>query len=167
MDGDNADKGRDGRWLSYADLAAMRGIDKPSAMKLALRHQWRRRKDNCGWMQVYVPGEWLSAITPRDDKLPNLFRAMSSMDEKLAKLTDEILQKLVALRSQVQQLGADVTTERNRAAMAEAALVLEQKARKRAETARDAAEARVRELEVRQVRSLSVRIQAAIQALRR
>jgi len=52
------DIGPDGRWLSYAELAEIRRIDKTSALKLAIRHRWPRRKDNHGRMQVCVPLEW-------------------------------------------------------------------------------------------------------------
>jgi hypothetical protein len=54
MDADTA-----GRWLSYAELAEIRSTDKHSALKLALRKRWPRRKDNHGIMQVCVPPEWL------------------------------------------------------------------------------------------------------------
>src|SRR5690349_24389301 len=62
MDGDTA-----GRWLSYAQLAEVRGTDKHSALKLALRKRWPRRKDNHGTMQVCVPPEWLSGWTRKSD----------------------------------------------------------------------------------------------------
>ena len=62
MDGDTA-----GRWLSYAELAEVRGTDKHSALKLALRKRWPRRKDNHGIMQVCVPPEWLSEWTRKSD----------------------------------------------------------------------------------------------------
>ena len=54
MDADTA-----GHWLSYAELAQVRGTDKQSALKLALRKRWPRRKNNHGTMQVCVPPEWL------------------------------------------------------------------------------------------------------------
>ena len=48
-----------GRWISYTELAEIRGTDKTSALKLALRKKWQRRKDNHGTMHVCVPAEWL------------------------------------------------------------------------------------------------------------
>jgi hypothetical protein len=65
MDGDTA-----GRWLSYAELAEVRGTDKHSALKLALRKRWPRRKGNHGTMQVCVPPEWLSEWTRKSDGMP-------------------------------------------------------------------------------------------------
>ena len=50
----------DGRWLTYPELAAVRGIDKPSAIRLATRKKWRRQRDNRRVVRVLVPPEWLS-----------------------------------------------------------------------------------------------------------
>jgi hypothetical protein len=50
------------RWLTYPELAAVRGIDKPSAIRLATRKKWRRQRDNRRVVRVLVPPEWL---TPR------------------------------------------------------------------------------------------------------
>lgn len=61
--------GVDSRWLTYAELAEIRRVDKPSAVKLAIRRRWPRRKNNHGTMQVCVPAEWLvpfGAGAPRD-----------------------------------------------------------------------------------------------------
>lgn len=52
-----------GQWLTYAELAEIRRIDKQSALKLAIRRKWRRREDNHGRMQVLVPADWAA---PRD-----------------------------------------------------------------------------------------------------
>ena len=50
----------DGRWLTYPELAAARGIDKPSAIRLATRKKWRRQRDNRRVVRVLVPPEWLA-----------------------------------------------------------------------------------------------------------
>jgi hypothetical protein len=52
------DKGVDGRWLTYSELAAIRCIDRHSAVKLVTRHRWRRQKDNRGILRIFVPLEW-------------------------------------------------------------------------------------------------------------
>src|SRR6516165_6881540 len=49
----------DGRWLTYPELAAVRDIDKPSAIRLATRKKWRRQRDNRRIVRVLVPPEWL------------------------------------------------------------------------------------------------------------
>jgi hypothetical protein len=42
-------------WMTYAELAEQRGISKRSAMRLALRHRWPRRRGNDGMARVGVP----------------------------------------------------------------------------------------------------------------
>jgi hypothetical protein len=49
-----------GRWLTYPELSAVRGIDKPSAIRLATRKKWRRQRDNHRVVRVLVPPEWMS-----------------------------------------------------------------------------------------------------------
>ena len=45
----------DGAWLSYPELARLRGINLTSAFRLARRHGWRRQKGNDGKLRVLVP----------------------------------------------------------------------------------------------------------------
>jgi hypothetical protein len=47
-----------GRWMTYDELAASRGIDRLSAVKLALRHGWRKQRDKYRVARVCVPSEW-------------------------------------------------------------------------------------------------------------
>ena len=49
------DAGQEGKWLTYAELADARGIDRQSARRMANRTHWRRQKDNHGVVRVYVP----------------------------------------------------------------------------------------------------------------
>jgi hypothetical protein len=42
-------------WLSYPELARLRGINLTSAFRLAKRHGWRRQKGNDGKLRVLVP----------------------------------------------------------------------------------------------------------------
>ncbi len=55
------------RWMSYAELAELRGIDKQSAVKLTFRRRWRRQKDNHGTVHVLVPPDWLGPQRPSRD----------------------------------------------------------------------------------------------------
>ena len=149
-----------GRWLSYADLAEIRGTDKTSALKLALRKKWPRRKDNHGTMHVCVPADWLGAwgnrkpdSTPHDmpSSVPNgldisrsistLEMALSSADkradqaEKRADRAEIRAEHAEARADQAQQA---VETERNRADRAEAGREAAQIRVDRAEQAADA-----------------------------
>src|SRR5215469_872863 len=63
-----ADMSADGRWLTYDQLAILRRIDKPSAVKLATRNRWTRRKGNAGQMQVCVPILWFERAEGRRDR---------------------------------------------------------------------------------------------------
>jgi hypothetical protein len=48
-----------GHWLTYDQLAEVRGIDRLSAAKLALRHGWPKERDKHRIARVLVPPEWL------------------------------------------------------------------------------------------------------------
>ena len=50
MDGDEFE-----RWLTYTELAELRGISKASATRMAFRHKWRRQVGNDGVARVAVP----------------------------------------------------------------------------------------------------------------
>jgi hypothetical protein len=58
MDGD----GDGGRWLTYAQLAEMRGITRKAAIRMTQRHRWRRQPGNDGTALVWVP---YADLTPR------------------------------------------------------------------------------------------------------
>src|SRR4051812_20125409 len=60
------------QWMSYAEIAARRGISVPSAKHLVARNRWRRQKNNNGSMRILVPPEALSADTSTDTKADNL-----------------------------------------------------------------------------------------------
>jgi hypothetical protein len=46
------------RWMTFAELAAVRGISKDSAITLVRRHRWRRQRDNQGHVIALVPLTW-------------------------------------------------------------------------------------------------------------
>jgi hypothetical protein len=51
-----------GRWMTHDELAAVRGIDRSSAVRLALRHGWHRQRDKQRVLRVLVPAEWLNQV---------------------------------------------------------------------------------------------------------
>jgi hypothetical protein len=59
----------DGRWLTYAELATIRGINRASAVKLVQRERWPRSSgnDRLRTVRVLVPEDWLTPAkeTPR------------------------------------------------------------------------------------------------------
>jgi hypothetical protein len=57
----SGDASGEGQWLTYAELAAIRHIDRASAVRLAIRRHWRRQKGNTGReVRVLVPPEALT-----------------------------------------------------------------------------------------------------------
>jgi hypothetical protein len=51
-----ADTTADGdRWMTYAELATVRGISRASASRLVRRRKWRRQTDNQGNVRILVP----------------------------------------------------------------------------------------------------------------
>ena len=65
----------DGRWLTYAELAELRGITRKAAIRLTQRHQWRRQPGNDGATRVFVPSDITRRQTPRDDGTSDDFQA--------------------------------------------------------------------------------------------
>ncbi len=59
-----------GRWLTYGELAAIRGINRASAVKLVQRERWPRSSgnDRSRVVRVLVPEDWLTLAkeTPPD-----------------------------------------------------------------------------------------------------
>lgn len=68
------DMSSDGRWLNYDQIAELRRIDRLSAIKLATRNGWQRRKGNTGQMHVLVPLAWLERSRGRRDKYRDIDR---------------------------------------------------------------------------------------------
>jgi hypothetical protein len=57
----SADTSYDGRWLTYQELANIRHISKTSAIRLVMRHRWRRQRDNQGGVRILVPSDMLAS----------------------------------------------------------------------------------------------------------
>jgi hypothetical protein len=137
----------DGRWLSYDQLASLRRIDKPSAVKLATRNRWPRRKNNVGQMQVCVPLHWLerargrhdkyTATPPNDaDKSTDMSRVISALESAVTSLTAraEFAEKWV------EQAEIEAKEAQARAIRAESDLAAEQKRAEQAEKTAEAAQ---------------------------
>jgi hypothetical protein len=90
------------RWLSYAELAEVRGIDVASAVRTVRNRRWLKRKGNDGKVRVAVPREFLEAKRPPAEED-----------------TAEVTRKIAALETKVEMLTAEVQRERGRAEAAE------------------------------------------------
>jgi hypothetical protein len=132
MDSENPlDDPVDGRWMSYDELGLLRGIERGSAVKLALRSGWRRVKGNDGSARVYVPGEFLKPRrkSPRDastgqptGESTGLYHAIKAFQDGLAAFREQVQVE----RERANRLQAELTAaegkrgaERQRAERAE------------------------------------------------
>jgi hypothetical protein len=61
-DTDVDDSSGTGRWLTYDELAALRGIKRIGAVRLVQRHKWRRQAGNDGLARVLVPPDALEPV---------------------------------------------------------------------------------------------------------
>jgi hypothetical protein len=125
---DAATDGEEGRWMTYAELAAIRGIDRQSAARLSWRRHWRRQKDNHGTLRVFVPVEWqdgsqdASRDEPRDttqDVSRDISRVIKPLEEAIATLREQSERAITALKEQQEHertaLREQVDRERGRA----------------------------------------------------
>jgi hypothetical protein len=99
----------DGRWMTHAELAQARGISTASAIKLALRHRWRKQKDNRGTLRCLVPMEFTN---PKQDT-GAVTTADGGVDAPAA---------VAALQAAVTMLGDQLSHERTRADVAQGRL---------------------------------------------
>jgi hypothetical protein len=131
-DADMSAETSDGRWLTYDQLARLRRIDKPSAVKLATRNHWPRRKGNAGQMQVCVPMHWFERSRDRQDRYVDksadidadtglLVGALSALEDAVSALRDQ----LNAANTRAERAEADRADERLRADRAEMAVATE------------------------------------------
>ena len=104
---DGADAEPGSRWLTHRQLADIRGISTASAIKLALRHGWRKQKDNRGLVRCLVPPEWTSS--KRDMQAADL-----SADERAAVGADTGADKSseISLLRSVYETALEATTAR-------------------------------------------------------
>ena len=125
----------DFRWLTYAELAAMRGISRTSAERLVLRRRWRKQKGNDGAVRVSVPATFLTSPDASPDTSPDLspdLRArIKDLEAELASIIEQLtaraLSEAVALaqiaekevlvavlREQLHRINEQLDQERNR-----------------------------------------------------
>ena len=103
----------DGVWLTYAELAKVRGIDRASAAKLVLRRKWRRQKDNQGILRILVPAEWADPSQDKSaddtvDSPPDMSQTINALEQAVA-----------AAFEREKQLRTERDVERARAEVAE------------------------------------------------
>lgn len=133
------DSGADVRWLSYEELAAVRGIDRDSAIRLARRHHWPKRTGNDKKIQLAIPAEILRDMAPRPQDIPADIREDVPGDI-LPDVSQDDTRTINALQDHVRTLREQLSGVTVAAAEREERLRLELAAA-RAEAAQGAAEA--------------------------
>jgi hypothetical protein len=172
---DDTQDNQDGRWLTYAELATIRGIGRASAVKLVQRERWRRSSgnDRSRIVRVLVPTDWLAPAKEKPAETSG-FPATSGEDTGMMAGALAVLEDAVAsLREQL-----DVANSRGERADARSdALRAELDAAKgdlsfvkavldrtqaEAKAARERAEALQRDDDARKARGLLARLRAAV-----
>ena len=113
---DRSPAGADDTWLTYAELAAIRGIDRASAFKLALRHRWRRQKNNQGQVMVLVPQAWSDQSHDGSD---DVSRHIAAFEASLAAVREAHAGELAAVREQLTEARRAIKSAEARLAAAE------------------------------------------------
>jgi hypothetical protein len=140
----------DGAWLSFPELARLRGINLTSAFRLARRHSWRRQKGNDGKLRVLVPAVDRAIDLDKDKdkggREPDKGQD-NGLTQTVAAIRSGVLEVVQPLQAAIVVLEAQLTEANTRAARAESEVSSE---RVRADTLRDrleATEARAKEAE--------------------
>ena len=117
------------RWLSYSQIAALRGISRTSAERMVRRAKWRRQVDNQGVTRAAVP---LAYAEPERATLPDsqaenppdnraLQATIAALREAKTSLQAAFDAALSAKDGEIATLRGTATAERSRADRAEAA----------------------------------------------
>jgi hypothetical protein len=116
----------DGRWVTYDELAKLRGITKASAERLVFRNRWRRQRGNDRTVRALVPLDSLSGDTSPDvsapmppdaspDMSPDARRALSSALTALEDAVSALRDQLDATNARAERAEADRAEEHRRA----------------------------------------------------
>jgi hypothetical protein len=133
---------RDGRWMTYGELARARGIDRQSAVKLVRRQHWRRQPGNNGEVRVFVPLDGMSRPATRDmalddagdetrDETPPMTPDTTGFEAVLAAIEAAHASEVAALRervdaAEVSRATTQVTADRLAAQLADATARIDQ-----------------------------------------
>jgi chromosome segregation ATPase len=136
----------EGRWLTYDEIAKIRGIGRASAVKLAQRERWQRRPGNDRTARVLVPVDWLKPARRSGDTSPEEFPESS---RELSRIIGVLEAAIAASKEGAATDAAAISTlreqlaEANRRAHSDAAAIAEANARSdRAEQGREGERAR-------------------------
>jgi len=101
-----------GRWMTFAELAKVRGTSKRAAVMLIRRHGWRRQRNNAGHTIALVPPTWAEPVADSmggegdghsaghgsDELAPFHATALAALEDALSALRDGHSAEMSALR---------------------------------------------------------------------
>jgi hypothetical protein len=89
------------RWLSYSQIAALRGISRTSAERMVRRAKWRRQVDNQGVTKAAVPLAYVEPVraNPPDSQADNP-PDFAAFEIALAAVREAQAGEIAALRDQ-------------------------------------------------------------------
>jgi hypothetical protein len=141
----------DGEWLTYAELAARRGIDRQSAFKLAARHRWRRQKGNTGQVRVFVPSAFAEPEDKAEDKASDtgydVSHHLAAFKAALTAIQEAHAGEVAVLREQLATARTAADMSQDRAIQADTRAVAAEDRAKQADVRAQAAQERVEALE--------------------
>jgi hypothetical protein len=109
------DTSGEGKWLTYDEIAQLRGIGRESAIKLVHRTKWRRQKGNDGSARILVPQDWLNPSTRKRSSdnssghSPEFSRAIKAFEGGLAAFREQL--EAERQRAEKAEEGRDVLRE--------------------------------------------------------
>lgn len=103
----------EGKWLTYEELAELRRIDVPSAIKLASRHPgWPKRKSNTGLQQGLVPVDWYERAKGRWDRYGDKSPDVSGIAKAFELAVTSLSARAAAAEARTEVALADLKAER-------------------------------------------------------
>ena len=116
------------RWMTFAELAKVRGISRLSATTLVRRHRWRRQRDNQGHVIALVPLTWAKPDAggqaddlpdKQPDNRPDSQGYIAAFEATLATVREAHAGEVSALRQRAEVAERRADAERQRADAAE------------------------------------------------
>jgi hypothetical protein len=156
-----------GRWLTYAELAAIRGIGRASAVKLVQRERWQRSSgnDRARTVRVLVPDDWLQPARERSEPSGKPPQAsvenggiLAAIEAAHAGEVARLNARIDVLMTRSETMAAEILIVQAKLAEAERA---HEQARADAQATQDRLEAYRREEASRKARGLVARLMAA------
>ena len=108
----------DARWMTFADLAAIRGTSKRAAVTLVRRHGWRRQRNNEGHVIALVPLTWATPEQAYKEPYGTTSQALSEAHKEANTAAFEVALTVATERAERAEQRADEANRRADVAVA-------------------------------------------------